>query len=165
MFSAMNDVLKENKTLRLENERFRKEETSEDHALAALLASGAVTQTPFTIADYFSGKDEDAESVGIVYKGKDKVGVVLRIKNLDAKQRWSMKSARLTTLRSGHERAFAMRVTSSSIAPGESGVLAFVTDKSAFTDDGAPTSLFLEVYRHDGLRQALVQLDPRLVGE
>ncbi|WP_395813929.1 hypothetical protein [Archangium minus] len=42
-------------------------------------------------------------------------------------------------------------------------MMAFVVDGSAFVDDGELTSLSLEVYRHDGLRQAYVQLDPALI--
>jgi uncharacterized protein (TIGR02268 family) len=164
MASALSEALKENKALREENQRFRAEETSEDHALAALLAKGALEQTPFKVADYFSGKDDSSEVSGIVYQGEDKVGVVLRVRNIDAKQPWRMKSARLTTLKSGSERSLAIRATAASIVPGASGVLAFVTDKSAFMENGTLTSLFLEVYRHDGLRQAIVQLDPRLIG-
>jgi uncharacterized protein (TIGR02268 family) len=162
MSSALNDALKENRVLKEQNQRFREEETSEDHALAALLAAGALEQTPFEIASYFSGKDEELVGTGTVYKGKGKVGVVLKLKNLHAKQPWSMKSARLTTLKSGSERPFAIRATTPSIAPGASGVLAFVADKSAFMDGGALTTLFLEVYRHDGVRQAFVQLEPQL---
>ncbi|MCP3136549.1 DUF2381 family protein [Pyxidicoccus xibeiensis] len=162
MSSALASALKENRALKDENKRFRKEETSEDHALASLLAAGALEQTPFKVASYFSGKDEEMDGFGIVYRGKGKVGVVLKLKNLDAEQPWSMKSARLTTLKSGSERSFAVRTTIPSIAPGESGVLAFVADKSAFMDGGELTSLFLEVYRHDGARQAVVQLEPQL---
>jgi hypothetical protein len=42
--SALNDALKDKRLLEEQVERYRKEETSEDHALAALLASGAVKQ-------------------------------------------------------------------------------------------------------------------------
>lgn len=160
--SALNDALKENRVLKEENQRFHEEETSEDHALAALLAAGALEQTPFKIASYFSGEDEELVGDGKVYRGKGKVGVVLAFKNLHAKQPWSMKSARLTTLKSGSERPFAFRATTPSIAPGTSGVLAFVADQSAFVEDGALTTLLLEIYRHDGMRQAFVQLEPRL---
>jgi uncharacterized protein (TIGR02268 family) len=93
--SALNDALKENKALKEENQRLREEKTSEDHALAALLAAGALEQTPFRIASYFSGKDEELLGAGTVYRGKGKVGVVLKLKNLHANQPWSMKSARL----------------------------------------------------------------------
>ncbi len=162
MTSALKEALKENKALKEENQRFREEGTSEDHALAALLAAGALEQTSFRIASYFSGKDEELAGAGTVYRGKGKVGVVLKLKNLHATQLWSMKSARLTTLRSGSERPLAVRATTPTIAPGESGVLAFVADKSAFIEGGGPTALLLELFRYDGLRQAFVQLEPQL---
>lgn len=165
LFSALTDTRKANSLLREENERLRKEETSEDHALAALLASGAVGQTPFTIADFFSGKDDTTQINATVFQGKGKAAVVYKVQNLAPKQSWGVKSVRLTSISSGRERSVAMRATHSFIAPGTSGVVAIIADKSAFMDDGKLTSLFLEVYRNDGYRQSLVQLDPYLVGE
>lgn len=162
---ALNDALKENAALREEVEHFQKEETTEDHALAALLAKGAVDQTPFTLKEAFSGGDADAKLVGKVFRGKGKAALVFEVKNLNAKQFWSMKAVRLVVLPSGHDRAVAVRSTSTSIAPGASGVLAFVVDKSAFVEEGKLTNLFLEIYRHDGLRQAWVELDHRLAGK
>jgi uncharacterized protein (TIGR02268 family) len=163
MRSALVDERKQRKALQAKVERYRQEEISEDHALAALLASGSLKQTPFKIADHFSGKDEDAAVEGLVYTGKAKVAVVFKIKNLDPEQPWSMKSARLVTMASGLERDVAVRSTVPAIAPGASGVIALVADGSAFIENGVSTGLFLEIYRHDGLRQAIVQLDPDLV--
>jgi uncharacterized protein (TIGR02268 family) len=153
----------ENSTLTEENERYRNEETSEDHALAALLASGALAQTPFKVADRFSGRDEGATIELRVFRGKGKAAVVLNIKNLDPEQPWSMMSARLRTKEGGHERRVATRATFREIVPGASGAIALVVDESAFLEDGKWTSLFLEIYRQDGLRQALVELEPTLV--
>lgn len=153
----------ENSTLTEENERYRSEEISEDHALAALLASGALAQTPFKVADRFSGRDEGA-TIGVrLFQGKGKAAVVLTIKNLDSEHSWRMTSAQLKTKEGGHERRVAARTTFREIVPGASGVVALVVDESAFLENGKWTSLFLEIYRQDGLRQALVQLDPALV--
>lgn len=165
MHAALMRALKENDALNEENKRYREEVISEDHALATLLASGAVAQTPFTLASYVTGKDDDTEIKATLFQGKGKAAVVFKIKNLAPKQPWSVKSARLLTVASGREHAAAVRSISSSIAPGESGVVAVVADKSAFTEDGKSTAVFLEVYRHDGLRQAIVQLDPHLIAE
>ncbi len=162
MHAALTRALKREKALEEEVERFRKEETSEDHALAALLASGAVTQTPFTIASYITGRDGDTELKATVFRGKGKAAVVFNVKNLAPKQAWRMQSARLLTVASGREGAVAVRSTHSSIVPGTSGVVAVVVDKSAFMEDGKLTAVLLELYRHDGLRQAIVQLDPTL---
>ncbi|WNG57336.1 DUF2381 family protein [Archangium gephyra] len=163
MHAALMDALKKNDALSEENQRYRKEETSEDHALAALLASGALVQTPFKVVDRFFGKDEDAEIDAQVLQGNNKAAVVFKIKNLAPEQPWSMKSARLVTLDKGHERAVAIRATVREIMPGGSGVMAFVVDGGAFMEDGKLTSLSLEVYRHDGMRQAFIQLDPTLI--
>lgn len=165
MRSALNDARRENAALREEVERFQKEETSEDHALAALLAAGAVAQTPFRVEDRFSGEDADAKTVALLFRGRGKAAVVFQIKNLDAEQPWSVQAVRLVVLSSGHERAVAVRSTATSIAPGASGVVAIVVDKRAFVEEGTLTNLFLEIYRHDGLRQAWIELDHRLAGE
>jgi uncharacterized protein (TIGR02268 family) len=165
MRSALNDALNENATLREEAERFQKEETSEDHALAVLLAKGAVDQTPFIVADRFSGVDAEAKTVAKLFRGKGKAALVFEVKNLNAKQSWSMKEVRLVVLSSGKERPVAVRSTATSIAPGALGVVAFVVDKSAFVEGGTLTNLFLEIYRHDGLRQAWIELDHRLAGK
>jgi uncharacterized protein (TIGR02268 family) len=168
-YAAMRDALmralEQNDALSEQLARYHQEEHSGDHALAALLTAGALEQTPFKVAGYVLGKDDDTDIKVTLYKGKEKAAVIFRIKNLAPEQPWSMKSARLLTVASGEERFVAVRSTHSSIAPGESGVIAFVADKSAFMEDGKLTSVFLEVYRHDGLRQALVQLDPDLVAK
>jgi len=165
MFSALNDALKDKRVLEEQVERYRKEETSEDHALAALLASGAVKQTPFRLAHHVSGKDEGANIDALVFRGRGKAAVVLKVRNLDAERSWSMKTVRLVTESTGIDRAVALRATVSSIAPGASGVIAIVVDKGAFVEEGRVTNLILEVYRHDGGRQAYLPLDHQLTGE
>ena len=163
MHASLMDALAQNNTLSEENERYRKEESSEDHALAALLASGAVAQTPFKVVERISGRDGDTEVFAKVYQGKGKVAVSFNVKNLDPEKPWSVQRIRLATMNGGHERTVAVRTTVREITPGGSGVVAIVVDGSAFVDDGVLTSLMLEVYRQDGLRQAVVQLDPSLV--
>ncbi|NMO17355.1 DUF2381 family protein [Pyxidicoccus fallax] len=163
MHAALTEALRQKKSLEEEVERFREQETSQDHALAALLASGAVTQTPFKVVDRYSGKDGETDVRAQVFKGNGKVAVVFNIKNVAPEQPWSLKSARLVTLDGGRERAVAVRTTSREISPGESGVVALVVDGKAFLDEGKLTSLSLELYREDGRRQAFVQLDPTLV--
>lgn len=163
MQAALVDALKKNGALTEENERYRKEETSEDHALAALLASGAVAQTPFTLSDTFAGADADVDIRGTVFRGKGKVAVVFKVKNLHEANAWSVQRVRLSTLPDGNERAVAVRATSRELLPGQLGVVAIVADGSAFMDAGALKDLFLEVYRQDGLRQAFVTLDHQLM--
>jgi uncharacterized protein (TIGR02268 family) len=163
MHAALIQALEEKDALAEENERYRKEETSEDHALATLLASGAIAQTPFTACDRFSGKDADSDIQAIVYCGNGKVAVVFKVKNLNPANSWSVQRVRLSTMPDGKERAVAVRSTVRKIVPGGAGVVAVVADGSAFLDEGVLKDLYLEVYRHDGLRQAFVTLENRLL--
>jgi hypothetical protein len=165
MSSSLNDALRENMALRAEVERLRQEETSADHALAALLAAGGAAHTPFKIAQRFSGEDADAQIEAVLFRGKSKAAVVFKVKNLNSERSWSVQRVRLTTLSRGDERVVAHRATSPEFAPGTSGVVAIVMDGSAFVEEGELTSLLLELYRQDGLRQAFVQLDPHLIGK
>jgi hypothetical protein len=71
----------------------------------------------------------------------------------------------LRTESSGADRDLAFRSTTPSIAPGESGVVAIVSDRSAFVEAGKVTNLVLEIYRHDGVRQAFVPLAHQLTEE
>ncbi|WP_224366305.1 DUF2381 family protein [Hyalangium versicolor] len=163
MFSVLMDVIKEKRALEEQVENFRKEENSADHALATLLATGAIAQTPFKFESSNAGKDDDAEITVTVYRGRSKAAAVFEVKNLDPDHSWSLKSARLVSVTSGRQSTVAVHSTRRSIDPGDTGVVAVVADKSAFIEDGKLTSVFLELYRHDGMRQALVQLDPDLV--
>jgi uncharacterized protein (TIGR02268 family) len=163
MHATLLDALKKNATLTSENERFRKEETSEDHALAALMASGALEQTPFTAKETFSGKDKDSDVRATVFRGKDKVAVIFKVKNLHAENPWSVQRVQLSTLPDGKERSVAVRSSIREIPPGGAGVVAIVADGSAFMDEGVLKDLYLEVYRQDGRLQAYVALDHRLI--
>jgi uncharacterized protein (TIGR02268 family) len=164
MASALRSARKEARVLREENERLRREETSEDHALAALLATGAIEQTPFVPEETVSSEDPDAKMVAVLFRGRGKAAVIFKVRNLHARQPWSVQRVRLTSS-SGSERAVAFRSTAPAFAPGTSGVVAIVTDGSAFTEAGRLTDLLLEVYRHDGLRTALITLEHRLIGQ
>lgn len=122
-------------------------------------------QTPFKVAYRLSGKDEGAHLDAILYRGRGKAAVVFKVRNVDPAQSWSMKTVRLVTEFTGLERTVALRATTPSLAPGESGVFAIVADKRAFMEEGGMTNLILEVYRHDGIRQAFVPLAHQLTGE
>jgi uncharacterized protein (TIGR02268 family) len=163
MHAALLDALEKNNLLTFENERYLKEETSEDHALAALLASGAIEQTPFTLSDTISGKDSDSAVRALIFRGKGKVAVIFKIKNLHEENSWSVQRVQLSTMPDGQERAVAVRSSVRAIPPGGSGVVAVVADGSAFVDGGVLRDLFLEVYRQDGHRQAYVMLEHRLI--
>lgn len=163
--SLLEDSLKRERDLREEVTRLREEEGSADHALAALLLSGAMKQTPFHPKRRWLVKDEDSDIVVDVFSGIGKAAVVVRVENRDPARSWSVSLARLISVSGGDERPIAFRAARPSIPPGKSGSFAFVADKSAFIAGGSPENLALEVYRHDGLRQAYIVLDHRLVRE
>jgi uncharacterized protein (TIGR02268 family) len=165
MHSLLMDSLKRERDLQDEVTRLRKDEISADHALAALLISGAMKQTPFLLTQKWIGKEADSDIAATVFSGKGKAAVVVKVKNRDPARSWSMSQARLIFVSGGDERPIAFRAELSAIPPGKSGSFAFVADKSAFIAGGSPENLALEVFRHDGLRQAYIVLDHRLVRE
>lgn len=163
--SLLEDSLKRERELKAEVTRLRKEEGSADHALAALLLSDAVKQTPFHPKRRWLVKEEDSDIVVDVFSGKGKAAVVVRVENRDPAKSWGVSQARLVSVSGGDERPIAFRAELSVIPPGKSGSFAFVADKRAFIAGGSPENLALEVYRHDGLRQVYIVLDHRLVRE
>jgi hypothetical protein len=65
----------------------------------------------------------------------------------------------------GEARPFALQKDWDELAPGASGTLAIVVDRSAFTSQEGPCNLTVELYRHDGLLVGHVVLDRRYVRE
>jgi hypothetical protein len=152
-----------------ENRRYEKEESSQDHALATLLVTGAVKQTPFRRIRRYVFKEVDAEIGVTVYAGKSKAAVLFTVKN-HADEFWRVNEVRLTSMSdfdspSPETRQCAVRMLPRAIAPGASGSLAIVADRSAFVSDAGLEALALQIIRHDGLVQAFVMLDPSLVRE
>jgi uncharacterized protein (TIGR02268 family) len=163
--AALSDALARERALKEENDRYRKEETSPDHALASLLVSDSTKQTPFIERKKWVLRDGKVEVVVRIYSGKAKAAVVFHVTNQESERQWGLMEARLSTTSTGEARPFALRMDRSSIAPGSSGRFAVVADKSAFKSDGGLTNLVLELFRHDGLQQGYVLLDHRLVRE
>ncbi|WP_269770194.1 DUF2381 family protein [Cystobacter fuscus] len=150
--------------------RFYREDTP-DHALAKLLAAGASKQTPFKLLKKRVIKSEGEETTVRIYKGKAKAAVLFTVTNHDPSKPWNLLEARLVTIRPGEnpepyvfgdKKPFALRADRDEIAPGESGNVAVVVDRSAFTTENGNAELILEIYRKDGWRQAYVVLDERL---
>jgi len=153
------------------------EQDTEDHALARLLAAGAIHQTSFVERRKRIVKSEDgAEMVVRIFAGKKKAAVLFTVTNRHPSKPWSLLEARLRTTRPGEDqrppflfgedRPFALRTDRDEIAPGQSGTVAVVVDRSAFkTEHGLVDLLALELYRHDGLMDTHVLLDRRLVRE
>jgi uncharacterized protein (TIGR02268 family) len=152
-----------------ENDRYAREENSPDHALAALLATGSARQTRFRPKQTYIFRESDAEAVATVYSGKAKAAVVVRVRN-HGNRSWRLSEARLTSAGDFDKpfpetRECAVRMTPRSIAPGASGVVAIVADRSAFVTEQGLEALALQLVRDDGLVQAVVLLDPSLARE
>jgi uncharacterized protein (TIGR02268 family) len=166
--TALEEKREENKALRAENHRQREEGISVDHALAALLANGKVEMTPFTEGEKWVLRGEGIEVEILVFipkktrrkVAKTKAGVVFKVTNKDPVRPWELQEARLSTLPGGQPKPFALRETSPSIAPGETGRIAIVTDLASFDPARDGDKLALELFRSGGLRQAYVELIP-----
>ncbi|NOJ92044.1 DUF2381 family protein [Corallococcus coralloides] len=166
LVSVLTDTLRAKNELEQENARLREEETSADHALAALLASGAGAQTPFRLFKSWSAVDADSELSMKLYSGKGKAAVTIAVKNQSEDRPWRVVRAKLSSLKSQEPRTVAVRSEHALLKAGQSGTFAFVVDRSAFLDaKGHLETLMLEIYRYDGLRHGYVVLDPRLVRE
>jgi uncharacterized protein (TIGR02268 family) len=154
--------------------RHYKEDTA-DHALAKLLVTGAIKQTSLIERQRRIVKSEDGVAMVVrIYSGKAKAAVLFTVTNRHSSKPWSLLEARLVTMRPsedqrppflfGEARPFALRTDRDEIAPGETGNIAVVVDKSAFeTESGLVNALALEIYRHDGLMDTHVLLDRWLV--
>ncbi|CAM3115661.1 DUF2381 family protein [Corallococcus sp. ZKHCc1 1396] len=160
--SALEEKRKEIKSLRAENLRQREEETSVEHALAALLARDEVRMTPFKEDHKWLLSDEavEVEIAVLVPRGKvarQKAAVVFTVTNKDPVNPWKLQTARLTTWTSREPRPFALRTTHPTIAPGATGRIAVVTDLASFDANRDGDRRVLEIFRDDGLRQAYVE--------
>ncbi|RKH14221.1 DUF2381 family protein [Corallococcus praedator] len=157
--SRLSDSRVRERQLREENERFRQEETSVDHALAALLTQSAVKMTPFRVlrAWTFSCDIGTVEIRGYIHPTK--TAVVFQITNQTAKTSWRMKEARFSVASTGKAWPFALRMNQTEIVPGSSGTIAVVADLSTFDFKKGSEKLVLELFRHDGLREAMVVVE------
>jgi len=155
--------------LKEENERFREEASSIDHALAALLVRDAVKMTPFRqhyIALVKNPKGAELQVIALTSRKPDKVAVVINLKNNSPSDSWSLMEARLVADGRGEQRPFALRATQEIWGPGgESGQIAVVFDASAFDLKDGPDRLVLELFRQgSGVREAWVFLDRHMLG-
>jgi uncharacterized protein (TIGR02268 family) len=164
VLSSLYRALDRERELREENEQYRKEENSIDHAYATLLANGAVKAAPFRLEKTITLKDGDTAMVIKLFSGKGKAAVLVNLTNTYSDEPWRLGETRLTTDLTSHTaRPFALRMNPSEIIPGASGALAVVADKSAFVSQEGLVDLTLEIFRGDGLRQVAILLDRRLI--
>ncbi|HEX5754073.1 MAG TPA: DUF2381 family protein [Archangium sp.] len=156
------------RVLEEENERYRNEETSIDHALAALLAKGAVKMTSMRpkLVHFFKNPQGVEFLVTVLASKKDnKVAVVFDVKNNSPTESWSLLEARVVTEAGGEKKPFALRATQEYLAPGGmSGTIAVVMDAGVFDSKMGPERLVLELFRRgSGLREVWVLLDRQLL--
>ncbi|QRK09903.1 DUF2381 family protein [Archangium violaceum] len=165
VLSSLYDSLKRERELSEENERFKKEENSIDHAYATLLANGQVKKTPFRRKRYWRSKNEDMDMKVELFEGPGKAAVVIHLKNTYYGGPWKFDGAYLTRdFTSYTARPFALRMDRPEIVPGQSGKISVVVDKSAFqTDGGQLADLALQIFRGDGLLQVAVTMDHTLI--
>ena len=164
MYAALKKALKKNDVLTEENERYHKEENSIDHAYATLLANGEVRKTPFRFVAASRPKDADMEMIVKVFSGPGKAAALITLTNTGYGDTWEFASAYLTRdLTSYTKRPYALRMTRSAIAPGQSGTIAVVADKSAFEHEGQLVDLALQIFRADGNQQVMVSMDRTLI--
>ncbi|RKH20696.1 DUF2381 family protein [Corallococcus sp. AB030] len=164
MHASLMDALAQNNALTEENERYRKEENSIDHAYATLLANGQAKKTPFRFVASARPKDPDMEMVVEVYSGQGKAAAVIYMTNTGYADTWEFADAYLTRDMTRHtKQSFALRMTRSAIAPGQSGAIAVVADKRAFEKNGQLVDLALQIFRSDGNQQVLVRMDRTLI--
>jgi hypothetical protein len=164
MSSALTDALKKQQALVEENERFKKEENSVDHALATLLVQGQVAKTPFIRTRKAVLKNEDMDIIVEVFAGPGKAAAVVHLTNTYHSEPWRFGDALLTAeLAAFTTRPFGLRKDRDEIASGQSGKIAVVVDQSAFTSKEGLVDLVLEIFREDGRQQVVVKLDHSLI--
>lgn len=161
MRAALADARAREWTLSKENQRHREEETSIDHALAALMVKGAIEQTRFRRSRAWLLKGEDADITVRSYSSTDKVAVVFEVTNHHGTQPWRLMEAHVSVASTGEARPFALRTGQDEIVPGTSGAIAIVADESAFKSENrsGAEKLVIDLLRSDGLQQAQVVLE------
>lgn len=165
VLASLYDALEREQRLKEEVEHYKKED-SVDHGLARLLVKGAMGQTPFVEMKRRMFREENVEVLVHVLAGKQKAAVVFEIRNQDPAYEWTLMVARLSNPLTGEKRSFALLSDQDSIAPGGSGRIALVADKSAFVSGKGLTRLLLELFRKEcGLQQVAFYLEPSLLRE
>jgi uncharacterized protein (TIGR02268 family) len=164
VLSSLYDSLSRERRLSEENERFKNEETSVDHAYATLLVKGEMKKTPFLRKMIYRPKNQDMDTFVEVFSGPGKAAVLVHLTNTRYGGTWTFDSALLTRgLTSAVRSSFALRMDQAEIAPGRSGKIAVVADKSAFEKEGQLVDLALQIFRGDGLLQLMVRMDHTLI--
>ena len=166
VLASLYRALKSERRLREENERYRQEENSIDHAYATLLLHGAVKQTPFRRNETTVLKAGGMDVAVQIFSGKTKAAALVKLTHLGSDKPWRLGEVRLTADFSERTaKPFALRMEPIEIVPGAAGTLAVIVGKSAFVSARGLVDLTLEIHRDDGSQQVVVFLDHRLIRE
>jgi uncharacterized protein (TIGR02268 family) len=164
VLSSLYDSLQRERELLEENDRLKEEEISVDHALAALLVKEEVEKTPFRRKRVALLQDGGMEIKVEVFAGPGKAAALIRLTNMDRAVPWRFRNARLISYVTPTTSVpFALRLDQAEIVPGQSGTIAVVADRRAFESKEGLRDLALEIFRQDGLREVIVNLDHALV--
>lgn len=158
---ALEDKRREVQELRTENERREQEESSVDHALAALLANGAVSKTRFRQREKWAFQDAGLKAEIFILDDHERSAIIFQMTNLDRERPWKLSEARLSTLATSEPKPFALRMQPSEILPRKTGRIAVVTDMPSFDAQKGAEKLVLELFRDGGRREGYVVLEAR----
>jgi uncharacterized protein (TIGR02268 family) len=160
--SRLEEMQEENRSLHAKVQRYHEEETSVNHALAALLAANRVELTPFKLWRKWRFNENGIKAEVVIFDDDElkRVAVVFTLQNLDEQKPWSLQEASLTSLLTSEEKPFALRMSPAFISPGKTGRIAIVTDADSLFSNKGKDQIVLEIFRDGGLRQAFVYMEP-----
>ncbi len=160
--TAYAEVSQENEELRAKTRRYEKEETSVEHALATLLATGATSLTPFRERQKWTFPDSLPKTDAQLFFGEDRKALLFTVTNRHPELPWKLGEVRVTSAATGLQRTYGLRMQPSSIAPGETGRIALVMHPPASKEKN--TVYYVELYGDYGtgfgaFRQAYLVVD------
>jgi uncharacterized protein (TIGR02268 family) len=160
--TAYAEVRQENKELREETRRYKKEETSVEHALATLLVTGAISLTPFRDRFKWTFNDSIPKTDAQLFSGEGRKALLFTVTNRHPELPWKLGEVRVTSAATGFQRDYGLRMQPSSIGPGETGRIAVVMDPP--TSKEKNTVHYVELYGDYGVgfgafRQAYLVVD------
>jgi hypothetical protein len=155
---ALKDGRAEKEKLQAENLRHQQESLSTEHALATLILNKAFLESAYTKTQKWISPEPSLSTdidllIPEVVPGY--AAAVFTITNKESEQSWALGEIRLTNKLTGQRKPCAVRMSSPSIAPGQTGQVVMVTALSQKRKE----LFLLEVFRKNGLRDfALVDL-------
>jgi len=149
---ALDEAQEENKKLRSEVHRYQQEQLSTEHALATLFVREEHVALRSQERQKWSLRGEEFDlKVHLIetFNTTHHAAFVFTLTNTSRTQSWDLQEVRLTSERTGEEKAIAVRTLLDSIAPGKTGTFVVVT---AMLPEGTEEKFLLEVFKRGGLR-------------